>query len=280
MLLPNELVECILDKLHPSIDKSTLCSCALVGRAWVSTSQRGIFHTIFLKIPILSVYGYYQDYPHRLSEYLRTVTQLITSFKENPRLPGYCQYLEVDFQATEDAPPMHQDVSTFTAAIISRLFNLRNISVHDFDWDELSSSLKVALTNVLRIPSVTEVSLSDFEIHDFAILASLLNNLMHLKTLKVGDFDCGDEIVAIQSDAHSPPPGSVQLDKLAVGNLSLLASTWFQQGSCPFGFRNLRSLQSPANHQITSFLLQQAGASLEKLKLDYWAQRPGELTEC
>ncbi|KAE9402299.1 hypothetical protein BT96DRAFT_991276 [Gymnopus androsaceus JB14] len=42
--LPNELIECILENLY--FDKQTLKNCALVGKAWVRASQRGIFEQI------------------------------------------------------------------------------------------------------------------------------------------------------------------------------------------------------------------------------------------
>ncbi|KAE9391944.1 hypothetical protein BT96DRAFT_1000807 [Gymnopus androsaceus JB14] len=253
--LPNELVDRIIDNFDFSIDKTTLLNCALVGRAWVRASQRGIFHTISLKIIIPPSV----DTSFQLSEvidyYVKKNHQLRALFDGNPGLASYVQCLELwDFSFGT----VIQEVEGNALIIIPLSLKL-----------SFSPSLEAALTRMFRAPSVTEVVLETLEIPKFADLVSLLSHLTRLKVLKIMAISCDDW--SAPNTAHatgSPLPGSIQLDKLVFNDRDFI--TWFQQGSCPFGLQNLRHLQIfPAvlNSQEAVDVLQQAGKALTKLTL-------------
>ncbi|KAE9388008.1 hypothetical protein BT96DRAFT_1004581 [Gymnopus androsaceus JB14] len=165
--LPNELVDCILDNLV--FDTATLLSCALVERAWVQSSQRGIFRHIILELPSAR----HENFSTLVNSYL--TRRLDALFSEKPHLASYVH-------------------------VVQRLSNLRHLSLLVVNWDILSPLLKTALTAVFRAPSLTQISLARFDISAFAELASLLSSSVHLKVL---DASVVSEHWDVPESAHS-----------------------------------------------------------------------------
>ena len=157
-MIPNELVDCILEKLY--FDTQTLLNCALVGRAWVYSSQCGIFRHIILEYPGFRLDNFYLDPCERL----------VATFNANPRLALYVRSLQLlKFDGDDEA------FYTAAANVIRRLSNVNRLSLLFVDWQALPSLLKTALTEMFRAPSLTQVSLAMFTIRSFAELGSLLS---------------------------------------------------------------------------------------------------------
>lgn len=274
--LPGELVDCILDNLDPSIDKSTLLNCALVGKRWVGASQRGIFQNISLQIPVaLMIWGdppAPQDTRDGVNGFLVLNAQLVASFEAKPDLASYVRCLEL--QGFDNGILTHggwdewDTLCDSATRVLRRLSNFKKISLVWSCWDHLAPTLKAALIGIFT-PLLTEISLNVFDMRAFADLVSLLNHLTHLEVLMVLDLSCRDWDMSIHTDIINPPPGSIQLRKLVLDNPDFMS--WFLQGSRPFGLDKLQSLQTSRNaiagHQIAS-MLQQIGGSLVKLKLE------------
>ncbi|KAE9405700.1 hypothetical protein BT96DRAFT_915909 [Gymnopus androsaceus JB14] len=254
--LPNELVGYILDNLY--FDRDALLNCALVGRAWVYSSQRGIFRQIVLDLTSV----------HMWSIYLEMTERLISSFDANPSLASYVRSFKL--------------LTAATANIVHRLANLNveKVALDLDEWNGVSPSLKEALVNMLRAHSVTRLSLTRFLI-TFKDLASLLSHMPHLKVLDLGiffqDWDVPNSSLesnvegAVASTAHCPPR-SIQLHQLRLASENELISfaTWFQQDWCPFAVGNLKlciicTVYSEA--AIDMLKLQQLGTKVRELKL-------------
>ncbi|KAE9391343.1 hypothetical protein BT96DRAFT_1001460 [Gymnopus androsaceus JB14] len=138
--LPTELVDCILDNLY--FDTRTLRNCALVGSAWVRSSQRGIFRQIVLKPPS---------------------PNLLPPLMPKPYLPSYVQSLEL----REFENGSTDELDNATADVVRRLSNVNNLSFSTVYWITLSPLLRTELTKILRAPSLTQLSLELFYISTF-----------------------------------------------------------------------------------------------------------------
>lgn len=315
--LPNELVDSILDNLY--FDKPTLLNCALVGKAWTPSSQRGIFQRIVLESPN----PHHEDYAELCEAYIKSNDGLIRLFNNNPRLASYVRFLELrnfDRPIPYSARLMYnQEAIHDSTAILVRLFtNLDSLSLFRMNWIALSPFLQSALGGLFRDPEtrMTRVTLALFAIPRFEELVGLLGGLRCLRALKVSFLNCTDWEVPegrdgdnsrsksesfsgleseedgtsmmISTTSVPPPPRSIHLDQLLHFHQVHLRSftTWLQQDSCPFEVRNLRSLQihrseTPFDFGGTAFMLQYVGDSLRELELlgPYRVQREFVLNE-
>ncbi|KAE9397853.1 hypothetical protein BT96DRAFT_995413 [Gymnopus androsaceus JB14] len=178
--VPNELVDCILDNLY--LDTATLLNCVLVGKAWVRSSQRGIFREIILNLPFRD-----QD------AYLEAIRRLDALFSEKPYLASYVRSLELRWFAQFDRYDWLQLVYNATASLVQRLSNVKKLKFHRVEWKPLSPLLKAALNKICEA-SVTQFCAMVFYVPTFVEFASLLTRMRNLKVLDV-DLRCNDQIV-------------------------------------------------------------------------------------
>ncbi|KAE9390373.1 hypothetical protein BT96DRAFT_1002334 [Gymnopus androsaceus JB14] len=166
MILPIELIEPILENLY--CDKHSLLQCALVSRALVSASQRGIFHHITLESPDFAKSAErYNDLSRR---YIADNARLIALFDKNPRFATYVQAVNLRcFCKSMSVSPRDHDGYDSTARVIQRLLNVNQLSFILVEWDKLSSSLNIS---------------------KFAEFASLISHATHLKELRFGSLEC------------------------------------------------------------------------------------------
>lgn len=246
--LPNELIPAILDNFDADIP--ALLNCALVGRSWVYSSQRGIFRRVVLdSLPTLHI----REYPTGIERYLKTAELLTASFNSNPRLASYVQSLTLlKFREFPDSCTGYQDaVYTVTTDIVHRLSiagNLNKVMLL-VSWNDLSSMLKVALTSMLKAPSITELWLSQFYIATFTEVVALLSHMSHLKGLKLGLFCDGWDIPSSPSSLElgsleGTLSRNIKLDELSLqgDDESIAFATWLQKDWCPFDVKTLRRL--------------------------------------
>ncbi|KAE9392147.1 hypothetical protein BT96DRAFT_944864 [Gymnopus androsaceus JB14] len=160
----------------------------------------------------------------------------------NSRLASYLQSLKLhDFYGYVDEETIVSSLHAAVARIVQRLSKVNKVHLSLVNWDRLHLSLKSALTDTFRAPSLIEVHLSHFPIFIFAELAS--GYATHLKVLHVyGDWDIWHGSSILQSHMEeSVAPRSVQLDQLGLGYIARFdILTWLQQDSCPFDVRNLQ----------------------------------------
>ncbi|KAE9395716.1 hypothetical protein BT96DRAFT_922653, partial [Gymnopus androsaceus JB14] len=264
--LPNELIELILDHLY--FDTPTLLSCALVGRAWVYPSQRGIFREIILEIP------------HSMTSKMCTVLTRsflkINAIFANPRLASYVQSMKLQqFTASWTNETLIASLHAAAASIVQRLPNVNMLSLESVTWEALSPLLKVALTDVFKTPSLTQIAFFMVSVPNFAQLASLLSHATHLRVLCPDVWYDNISIpVELNVDvivASSHPPRSIQLDLLQFRRPSSsvhvdIFLNWFQRDDCPFDVQNLQLLSIRLCTK-SSAMLQFLGRNLRELEL-------------
>ncbi|KAE9397872.1 hypothetical protein BT96DRAFT_50721 [Gymnopus androsaceus JB14] len=272
MLFPNELVDCILENLY--LDTPTLLNCALVGKAWVRPSQRGIFRAIILEFPLPAPYASDAEYSV-VNDYVNTCEHFVALFDRDakPHLASYVQSLELRRFCEPEQDALH----AVTAKVIQRLTDVKKLSLFRVNWDSytLSPLLKETLAEVFKAPSLNEVS--SVQSCPFPELAYLLSHAAHLKVLNVdegwvsGDSDSEDDddenrlVGPLIVDTGVNPPHSILLDELRIGNSGLiyLFISWLRQDSCPFLAQNLQSLE--IHWRINRDVLQYLGSNLKEL---------------
>ncbi|KAE9390183.1 hypothetical protein BT96DRAFT_1024684 [Gymnopus androsaceus JB14] len=256
--LPNELVELILDHLY--FDTPTLLNCALVARAWVHRSQRGIFREIILEIST--------------SRTLLTQSFLkAQSVVKNPRLASYVQSLELHrFIEPSSSEAIIGSLHAIAASIVQHLSKLNFLRINYPLY-------------MLRDASLIQLRFDRVLIPTFPELVSLLSCAAHLKVLNV-DRDWNDgwhwhaaralnssilqtDFANVGVDARSVGARSILLDELqfesSVWHIDMFL-TWFRQDSCPFDIQNLRLLRIGSGAH-TSAMLKYAGRNLRELEL-------------
>lgn len=265
--LPLELLDCILEHLYH--DKATLLSCALVEKAWVAPSQRGIFHILVLLPPDPDPYN---DQLEALSKvYVKSTEQLVGYIDANPRLASYVRSLHLAMFCNISQTVDWEAVYTSTAMVIRRLSNVESLSLSCISWGSLSPSLTDSLIKMLRAPSVTRIFISNFNIPAFDDCALLLTQATNLKGLVVNNMFCNDWALP-ENPYLLTPSRLIQLDELETDSSSVFAS-WFQQDTCPLQIQNLRSLKIVLEEKINdcsqkiAFMLQQAGGNLRELQI-------------
>ncbi|KAE9403617.1 hypothetical protein BT96DRAFT_1016856 [Gymnopus androsaceus JB14] len=271
MVLPNELVEPILENLYS--DKSTLLNCALVGRAWAPASQRGIFQQIVLRLPFPQAD---KDFATVADAYLKANGRLVEILDENSRLVFYVRRLELREFVIWDSEDLvaYEPIHNSTAELILRLSSVEELSFEQVRWDPLPPMLKEALTNMLKAPQLTGISLGLIVSDKFADVVSLLSHATNLKVLKLEVVRCSNWDITPRTD--NVATRSIQLDRLVLKLEDTPFTTfsladWLQQKSCPFEVRHLLSLriQYSANldyHRAAS-MLDYVGDSLRELQL-------------
>ncbi|KAE9388007.1 hypothetical protein BT96DRAFT_1025621 [Gymnopus androsaceus JB14] len=244
MELPNELVDCILDNLV--FDIATLLSCALVERAWVQSSQRGIFRHIILELPSAR----HENFSTLVNSYL--TGRLDALFIEKPHLASYVQSVQLRGFAGENQPE----------AFIPTCRQLG----HPVAF------AKTALTAVFRAPSLTQISLARFDISAFAELASLLSYSVHLKVLDASvvseHWDVPNPLIVDIAAGTTSQPRSIHLHELMLSRHIHPLTIWFRKESCPFEVRNLQVLRlSGVEFSQMIDLVQYVGENLSELQI-------------
>ncbi|KAE9397890.1 hypothetical protein BT96DRAFT_995451 [Gymnopus androsaceus JB14] len=260
--VPSKLVDCILKNLY--FDTPTLLNCALVGRAWVRSSQHGIFREIVLELPFTG----HSAFATLMDAYLKTARHFNALFSEKPYLASYVRLLELR-SSGQYKVPMPKVVYTATASLVQRLSEVKELKFHDFGWNTLPPLLKAVLTELCKAPSVTQFSATKFDITTFTELASLLSNMKNLKVLDV-NVAYRNGTVPRSLTKSETKPRCIQLSDLRLinsyshnGVRPLM--TWFQQDWCPFEVRHLNSLETTT--RVNMATLQYCCTNLRELKL-------------
>ncbi|KAJ3747842.1 hypothetical protein DFH05DRAFT_857563 [Lentinula detonsa] len=270
--VPREIVDCILDNLY--LDKATLLSCALVGKAWGLSAQRGIFQHITLEFPNIQ----HEEFDELARAYNKRNEQLIGSFERKPYLASHVQTFELkQFGKLFGDVSRHKKKILYvsTTQVVERLCNVKSLLLSRGNWDSLSPRLREALKHLFSAPSLSRISISLFAISSFNEFASLLSQVSHLRMLKLHFLYCNNWDAPTSSKSH--PPRSIQLELLYLHSVNTRAfAAWFQQDSCPIEVRNLRTLKiysKPSDYEGTAPMLQSIGANLQKLELELQGPR-------
>lgn len=262
--LPNELIEVVLEHLY--FDTPALLNSALVGRAWVYPSQRGIFRKLVIE-PLYNV-----PWPRREQVLIQSLLN-INAILADPRLASYVHSLEIHCIIQTLSTLDRVTLDAAIASIVQRLPNVKKLSLKRVVWKALSPLLKEALTDMLKLPSLKQLSLGWFmRTCSFTEVSSLLYNATHLKVLSIVGLDIWNFQAGVDLEGMSATR-PIRLDRLYFSPSfssmyvhHLLA--WLQQDHCPLDVRELRSLCIGTNGRSSLVeLLQFLGTNLRKLEL-------------
>ncbi|KIK59052.1 hypothetical protein GYMLUDRAFT_44793 [Collybiopsis luxurians FD-317 M1] len=304
-LLPQELVEAILDNLLS--DKATLRNCALVGKAWLSYSQRGLFQHIELP-PLMEFYDvrrpaslalrFSSSYPYRSLKNitLKAIQRLDETFNNNPQLLSYVQSLEIQGDINIDTASvkiqrlLHASMSNMIRRL-SSTGHLVGLTLRRINWSMLFPSLKDALISAFRAPSITEICLAASTFPSFHTVTSLLALAKGLRVLTIDKvvyafaFELNmDDILNVPSTQGTDlgEPRSIHLKELRLDGAHPFGTWLERESSCPFRVDRLEHLRivrtihyTPYDRQATAFLLQNGG-NLRNLELQDLG--PGDYT--
>lgn len=256
--LPNDIIECILDYL----DKATLKRCALIQKAWAAPSQRRIFKEIELEA----------NYP--------SLERLIAIFNEKPHLASSVRYLALDLNLIALMVPIQVSI----AEVIQRLSNVNKIQFRNVNWHTSSPLLRTAMSDVLKLPYLTRVTISWLIVPKFADMASLLSHATHLEALEVRFLYFDEGTLPNPSALAANLPRSIKLNEFVTDDIGTF-TWWFQQESCPFEVRNLRHLcmdgiSTTRAYRSAGFMVQHVGGSLTKLELQLQSGTGGTYLSC
>lgn len=161
--LPFELLELIIGKLS---SRSTLQSCALVNSAFLYVAQQKLFTEVVLSPP-----------KRRGAKLIKTTPaqRFLDTIRSRSHLATFVRCLVIECEDSQQEQPWLYDDSALQH-ILPRLVHLSRISVNGkvvpedetstskahLSWSSLSSSLRSALTAVMRSGTILDLELGGF----------------------------------------------------------------------------------------------------------------------
>ncbi|KAF5346298.1 hypothetical protein D9758_011487 [Tetrapyrgos nigripes] len=189
VMVPQELVDYIIDHLYH--DTQTLRNCSLVCRAWLPSSRLHLFNKVRLNIP--------RSTSHRpslrLYHLLTSSPEVIHHIHDLQLCSGSPAY-NVVVEEDEEYHPSWVFSEPSLPPLLNLLTHLRKFdfaSDTSLEWDVLPSSLRDAICNVLRLPSLVYMRLQSWEFPDIKGFEKLLRGCANLKALALWSIKLGEE---------------------------------------------------------------------------------------
>jgi len=219
--LPQEIFDNVIDHFYADIQ--TLQTCALVALPWLSSARAHLFHHISLKPPknTRGAGASFFFIRSRTSSCQKLFDTIEWSAKG--RLGGITPYIR-ELHICEGMLAREWLAHEPTLPLLLRsLPNLRRFEISRsasvrIAWGQLPVGLKAAIAeHVLRLPSLTELRLSDLMLDNVRDLEELLRDCRYLRVLEVDHVIFANESVvslntSVRSEAHR-----AQLDMLVIG---------------------------------------------------------------
>lgn len=172
---PQELIDAIID--HFQDNPSTLLSCSKVHRSWTHRSRVHLVPDIFLDCQ------------------RPTATDKILSFhgclSKDPLL--------VDYITSVELRNLHWNTSTLSghayealSHILNTLLCVRRLSLQNVRWHNLPISLRRALVDFMRCPSLSTLKLTKVTAPKSSVFAGLLSAPSRLKILQLENISADD----------------------------------------------------------------------------------------
>ncbi|KAK0203096.1 hypothetical protein DFS33DRAFT_1262110 [Desarmillaria ectypa] len=268
--LPQELIDNIIDHLHN--DNISLLNCALVCRAWLSTSRLHLFAKIHLHVPLP-----FLDTPLASRKFSRLFRLL---YKHTELIP-HIHELQVHFECGEPNPESRiltagaDDMllpSLLTAFTHVRHFELSsNLSA---SWDSLPPRVLHAIETVVCQPSITYVRLSSWVFDSWKAIASLFRHSQNLRGLALRSTELGtvnkEQEQELRSGCSGPRLEFLTLDYVDCPDLGSWLSN---EHSIMMDLTNIREFRlAHSDDNCVDRLLRTFGDSLERFHL-----KPGRI---
>ncbi|KAF8510324.1 hypothetical protein JB92DRAFT_3144424 [Gautieria morchelliformis] len=189
--LPRELIDEIMGHVDEKdhISYYHLWACSLVCRFWLPSVQRLLFHHI--KLPSIQHYAfnYYKNLPltvppERLSAQIQRLDQALLN---SPHLRSYIRTLELPDlstcgSSTCDDPSCPTSISIWKSLspLLRKLTHVQKLQISGLTWSLLPGDLRQSLCQVLELPSMEILSISNGE---FTCMDDFTNFINHARGL-------------------------------------------------------------------------------------------------
>ncbi|KAK0488614.1 hypothetical protein IW261DRAFT_1440535 [Armillaria novae-zelandiae] len=268
--LPQELIDNIIDHLHN--DNISLLNCALVCRAWLSTSRLHLFAKIHLHVPLPFI-----DAPLASRKFSR----LLRLLYKHTELISYIHELQIHFECGGPNPE-----SGFFAAdaddmllpsLLTTFTHVRHFELSSnlgASWDSLPPRVLHAIDAVVRQPSITYVRLSSWVFDSWKTIASLFRHSQNLRGLALRSTELGtvneDQEQELRSGSSGPRLEFLTLDYVDCPDLGSWLSN---EHPIMMDLTNIREFRlAHSDDNCVDRLLRTFGDSLERFHL-----KPGRI---
>ncbi|KAF9263749.1 hypothetical protein L218DRAFT_987391 [Marasmius fiardii PR-910] len=280
-MLPQELVDQIIDHLHNDI--SSLKSCTLVCRAWLPTSRLHLFSKIRLDIPRTLLDEHHHVSTKRNVESLvhKPCQRLHSLLKQNPGIIPHIHELTL-----VSGSPISSAIRdghyhllwTFAEEtlplLIRTLTHLRRFEITSpqgiAPWNVLPAPLSSAIKAVFSVPSLAYIRIKSWEFPNLTALSKLLRQCTRLSGLGLWSVRMGAAGGSAQTEINVAVSDSEQRSEYdsVQGHMSNLAGALAAEGSESQGGDGLlRARQNPSSS--SSLSSPETPPALEFLTLDY-----------
>ncbi|KAF8472896.1 hypothetical protein JB92DRAFT_1915796 [Gautieria morchelliformis] len=168
----NSLALELLDEIIGHVDDDdNLRACSLVCRFWLPSSQRRLFHHIYLIVQLATLHAHIQ----RLDQVLLHSPHL-TSYIRVLELPGLSCEL---YTYNHPSSPGWTAIDKPLASLLRKLTDVQKLKISRLAWGDLPGDFRQSLCQVLELPSMASVCISDTEF----ILDDFTNFINHARGL-------------------------------------------------------------------------------------------------
>lgn len=186
--VPPELVDCVFGKLDKTVDRITLSTCTRVCQTWHRLALPHLFSAITIQY---SASSERRDNPF-VPKSIRGLHLLLEKY---PFLGPCVQKVDVRVKSTAlgDEGLIQWDEPA-SVSVFHAMTNLRHIDIngsHFFAWDTMPISVRQAMYNSFRLPSVTCLTLEAMHIADsnFTEFFSVIGDCVALEILDISFVD-------------------------------------------------------------------------------------------
>ncbi|KAK0500791.1 hypothetical protein EDD18DRAFT_1348210 [Armillaria luteobubalina] len=186
--VPPELVDCVFGKLDKALDRITLSTCTRVCQTWHRLALPHLFSAITIQ--------YSASSERRDSPFVpKSIHGLHLLLEKYPFLGPCVQKVDVRVKSTAlgDEGLIQWDEPA-SVSVFHAMTNLRHINIngsHFFVWGTMPISVRQAMYNSFRLPSVTCLTLEAMHIADsnFTEFFSVIGDCVALETLDISFVD-------------------------------------------------------------------------------------------
>lgn len=268
--LPQELIDNIIDHLHN--DNISLLNCALVCRAWLSTSRLHLFAKIHLHVPLPFI-----DTPLASRKFSR----LLRLLHKHTELIPHIHELQVHFECGGPNPESGIFAAgaddTLLPSLLTAFTHVRHFELSSnlgASWDSLPPRVLHAIDTVVRQPSITYVRLSSWVFDSWKSIASLFRHSQNLRGLALRSTELGtvseEQEQELRSGSSGPRLEFLTLDYVDCPDLGSWLSN---EHPIMMDLTNIREFRlAHSDDNCVDRLLRTFGDSLERFHL-----KPGRI---
>jgi hypothetical protein len=174
--LPLEIIDYIIDFLHDN--RTSLRTCALVCRAWLTSSRRHLFEKVFIS----SAGGYFAC--RRLYKAIQQSPDIALHTREL----SYSHIYKIHPASPIPIEPVPRLLRSFTM--------LRALQIHHIFWTHLTPEVRESIRTLLALPSLVHLAVDSVRFSELEHFTNLVRP--HLKRLDISNPGF------LQTDTKSP----------------------------------------------------------------------------